>query len=229
MRKLLLITVAALLLSSGAGRAELPGEREALEPLELDLPNPPFVNLNNPPTLPEDIVLGPASGRPREPFLAPVDVENVALGKAVTASAEPEEGELALLTDGDKESLDGQIVVLPEGPQWVQVDLGQRYALFAIVFWQEQLYDVARDVVVRVSNDAKFERGAVTLFSNDHANTHGHGRGEHLHFFDTYEGKLVPAHGLRVRYLRIYTNGSVETEINVYTGIEVWGRAEREE
>ena len=120
-------------------------------------------------------------------------------------------------------------MVLPEGPQWVQVDLGEKYALYAIVFWQQQWADVVRDVVVRVSNDAEFERGTVTLFSNDHANTHGHGRGEHLHYLDMYEGKLVPAHGLRARYVRIYTNGAVVTAENAHGEVEVWGRAEREE
>ena len=46
-------------------------------------------------------------------------------GATVTASDEaPIIGELAMVTDGDKEGADGSFVEFGPGVQWVQIDLG---------------------------------------------------------------------------------------------------------
>lgn len=208
--------------TSGTQRASDSTERE---PLLLDLPDPAFVNRNSPLRVPDDIRLSPHPLQPREPFYVPPDVENVARDRPVRASAEPVVGSLDMATDGDKQAIDDRLIHLPPGPQWVEVDLQEEVAIHAIVFWLNHTTDyVFRGVIVQIANDPEFKRGVTTLFNNDHNNIAGHGRGEHLHYIESFEGKLVPGFGLNARYVRIHTNGNILDDLNYYTEVEVWGQ-----
>jgi hypothetical protein len=194
--------------------------------LKLDLPKPMFVGT------PKNIVsdnLDPNTGKPRSPFMAPAGLTNVAAGKPVSASdEEPIIGELEMLTDADKEGADGSFVEFGPGVQWVQVDLGAPFEIFAIAAWhyhsQARLY---RDVIARVSDDKDFIK-YTEVFNNDHDNTAKLGIGKNYDYIETNEGKLIdakvngqPAKG---RYIRLYSNGNTSNDMNHMIEVEVWGR-----
>ena len=42
---------------------------------------------------------------------------------------------LVKIPDGDKEAGEQSVVLLHKGPQWVQIDLGSPYEIYAIVIW----------------------------------------------------------------------------------------------
>ena len=144
----------------------------------------------------------------------------------VSASDEdPVIGELDLVTDGDKEARDGSYVELGPGVQWVQINLKEVHEVFAVLFW---FYHgdprVHHDVVVQAADDADFITGVKTIFNNDQDNSAGLGLGKDNEFFETYEGKLVDAKGVRTRYIRVHANGSTADEMNRFTEVEVFGR-----
>ena len=118
-------------------------------------------------------------GRPRDPFLAPAGVVNVAKGKTVDSSdMEPIIGELAQVTDGDKKGADGSYVELGPGAQHVTIDLGAPHEVFAVLFWHfHRQARVYLDVIVQVADDAAFTKNVRTLFNNDHDNSSGLGAG----------------------------------------------------
>ena len=98
----------------------LPGTLSAqakLVPIPIQLPKPMFEGT------PQNLAVGNLQkplGRPRDPFLAPAGVTNVAKGKKVTSSdSEPVIGEIEQVTDGDKKGADGSFVEL--GPSVQQV------------------------------------------------------------------------------------------------------------
>ncbi|HOT72791.1 MAG TPA: discoidin domain-containing protein [Anaerohalosphaeraceae bacterium] len=198
-----------------------------LVPIPLTLPKPQFVGT------PENITgvrnLEKPLGEPRPPFLAPEGTTLISRGKPVTGSEpEPILGSYDMLTDGDKEASDGSLVELGPFLQWVQVDLEQEYEIYAIVFWQyhktERVYN---DVIVQVSNDPDFIEGVITLFNNDDDNSSGLGVGKDKNFVGTAEGKLIDAKGVRARYVRIYSNGNNQNDMNHFIEIEVFGRTPR--
>jgi hypothetical protein len=198
-----------------------------LVPIPLTLPKPQFVGT------PENIAgvknLEKPLGGPRPPFLAPEGTTLISRGKPVTGSeSEPILGSYAMITDGDKEANDGSLVEMGPFTQWVQVDLEQEYELYAIVFWQYHKTErVYYDVVVQVSNDPDFVSGVVTLFNNDDDNSSGLGVGTDKNFVGTSEGKLIDAKGTRARYVRIYSNGNNQNDMNHFIEIEVFGRSPR--
>ncbi len=102
-----------------------------------------------------------------------------------------------MITDGEKEGGDGYFVELGPGKQWVQIDLGARYALHAILAWhyhsQARVY---RDVIVQVSDDRDFLKGVTTIFNNDHDNSSGLGIGKDKEFIEVAEGKLFDPKGV---------------------------------
>ena len=134
-------------------------------------------------------------------------------------------GELDLVTDGDKEARDGSYVELGPGVQWVQINLKEVHEVFAVLFW---FYHgdprVHHDVVVQAADDADFITGVKTIFNSDQDNSAGLGLGKDNEFFETYEGKLVDAKGVRTRYIRVHANGSTADEMNRFTEVEVFGR-----
>jgi hypothetical protein len=80
-------------------------------------------------------------------------------------------------------------------------------------------------VIVQASDDQDFIQNVKTVFSNDQDNKSGLGVGTDREYFETHEGKLINAKGVKARYLRFYSKGSTESALNEYTEIEVYGRA----
>ena len=163
--------------------------------------------------------------KPRPAFMAPAGTTNVAAGKAVTASAEPEFGEVGMLVDGDKSHKKQSLLGLPGGHQWIQIDLGAQHNLYALLLWHfhegERVYF---DVAVQVADDAEFTENVKTVWNNDHDNSAGLGAGEHQEYIESYKGKLVDLGGVEGRYIRFYTNGNTTDERGHYVEAEVYGK-----
>ncbi|MDZ7371439.1 MAG: discoidin domain-containing protein [candidate division KSB1 bacterium] len=196
---------------------------QKLVPIPIELPKPMFVGTPTPMKVER---LEKPTGKPRPPFLAPEGTKNVALGKPVTSSDDlPVIGELSMITDGDKEAADGSYVELGPFKQWVQVDLGARHAIYAIVMWhyhkQPRVY---YDVVVQIADDPDFTKNVVTVFNNDIDNSLGFGKGEDWHYVETNEGKLVDCKGTIGRYVRAYTAGNTSNDLNHWIELEVYGK-----
>lgn len=178
---------------------------------------------------PQDLPTGPNIERlpekPRPPFMAPLGVKNVALGKKVTASdPRPFTGTYAQVTDGEKEAFDDQVVEMRRGTQWVQVDLGADYNLYAILIWHDHRWlQVFHDVIVQVADDPDFTQNVRTLFNNDMDNSSGRGVGTNKEYFETSEGRLIDTQGIKARYLRCYSRGSSLSAINAVQEIEAYG------
>ena len=191
--------------------------------LKLKLPKPQFVG--TPKNMKSANLEAPRKTHRRPPFLVPPSVRNVALGKKVTGSdTDPVIGELAMLTDGDKEGEEGSYVELGPGKQYVQIDLGDTYALYAVVVWhfhnQPRIY---RDIIVQCSDDPGFGKNVRTVFNNDHDNSAGMGIGKDKEYIETYQGRLIDPRGARGRYLRLCSNGSTAGDMNHYVEIEAYG------
>jgi hypothetical protein len=194
------------------------------KPLILNLPSPAFVGT------PSDVSLGPnvekLSDKPRPPLMAPDDIVNLAPSAVITSSATnttPEK--LHKLVDGKKDTSEDNIVQLLKGLQYVQFDLGAEREVFAIVFWHS--FDspkVYHEVVVRAADDPDFKVNARTLFNNDAANKAGFGAGTDREYIETHEGRLIDTHGERMRYIRLYSNGSTDSSLNEYLEVEIYGR-----
>jgi hypothetical protein len=130
-----------------------------------------------------------------------------------------------LITDGDKEPGDGNLVELPAGLQYVQIDLGAEYNIYAIVIWRFHAEPrVYHDVVVQVSSDPDFKAGVTTVFNNDYDNSAGLGAGENWERVETYEGHLIDSKGVKGRYVRLYSNGNSTNDWNHYIEVEVYGK-----
>jgi hypothetical protein len=193
------------------------------EPIAIVLPKPVFIG--TPQNFQGITNLEKPLGRPRDPFYAPKGTKNVALGRPVTASDEQLIiGELAMLTDGDKEAADGSFVEMAPGKQYITIDLGASFKIYAIVIWhfhkQPRVY---KDVAVQVSEDPDFITNVRTLFNNDNDNTSGLGVGQDLNYVETAEGKLIDAKGIVARYVRCYSNGNNTNDLNNYVEVEVYG------
>ncbi|MCJ7697428.1 MAG: discoidin domain-containing protein [Thermoplasmata archaeon] len=164
-------------------------------------------------------------GAPRPPFLAPEGTVNVALGKPVTSSDKmPIIGELEMVTDDDKEAGDGSYVELGPFLQWVTVDLGAVHNIYAIVMWHFHKQPRAYiDVILQVSNDPDFKTDVKTLFNNDDNNSSGFGAGNDYNYIETSEGKLIDAKGVQGRYIRSYSRGNSDNELNHWIELAVYG------
>jgi hypothetical protein len=153
-------------------------------------------------------------------------VKNVAPGKTVTSSdMEPIIGDLEQINDGDKKGAEGSFVELGPALQWVTIDLGAPYEIYAVLFWH--FHKTARvyfDVIVQVADDEDFTQNVRTLFNNDTDNTAGLGKGTDMNYVETSEGKLVDAKGARARFVRLYSAGSNANDLNHYVEVEVFGR-----
>lgn len=194
-----------------------------LVPLELELPKPMFVGT------PKDIrapnLERPRKG-PRRPLLVPKDIKNLSPGREVTASDdEPVIGDVELITDGDKEAGDGSYVEFGPGPQWVQIDLGRKSRIYAVVIWHyHQQARVYHDVIVTLADDPDMAENVTTVFNCDHDNSSGLGVGKDKAYIETSEGKLINAKGATGRYLRLYSRGSTANPMNHYIEVEVYGK-----
>ena len=223
-RLLLILTLAALPLFGQKSKTTVQKDQtQKLAPIDIKLPKPMFIgtpqNLNVP-------NLEKPLGKPRPPFLAPAGTKNVALHKSVSCSdEEPIIGEIEMITDGDKEAGDGHYVELGPFTQHVTIDLGDVYNIYAVLLWhfhkQPRVYF---DVIVQVSNDKDFVNGVTTIFNNDHDNSSGLGVGKDKNYIETAEGKLIDAKGVQGRYVRCYSNGNNNNDLNHYIEVEVYGK-----
>ena len=216
--KSLAIFMVAVVCCAMIGQAD-----EPMVKLKLDLPKPMFVG--TPPTL-KSPNLEPKREGPRPEMSVPAGLANLAKGKPVTGSdTMPVIGELAMVTDGDKDGADGSYVELGPGKQYVQIDLGKSASLYAIVIWhfhsQPRIY---RDVIVQVAEDADFIKDVHTVFNNDHDNSSGLGVGKDKEYIETNEGKLIDAKGVKGRFVRLYSNGNTTGDVNHYVEVEVYGK-----
>jgi len=211
----------ALIIAFAAIYGVRPVRAADTEALPLKLPAPTLKGT------PEDLPVGPNiepySDKPRPAFMAPKGVANVAKDKPVTSSVNPFTGELNQITDGKKEAFDYDSVEMKKGSQWVQVDLGEPVAIYAIAMWHDHRYiQVMRDVIVQVSNDPEFKDGVVTLFNNDVDNSSGLGVGTDREYFETNYGKVVDGKGTKGRYVRCYTKGGSLSALNCWQEVEVY-------
>lgn len=212
-------TMTVLLAIAGACAAE---EKKVELNSKLVLPKPQFQGTPAEIKIPN---LEPKVEQP--PLMVPTDVINLAKGKPVTSSESfPLLGELAMVTDGDKEGRDGSYVELGRDQQWVQIDLGEPCELFAIAMWlyhsQARAY---HDVVIRVSDDADFVQNVTIIYNNDHDNSSGFGIGKDLAYIESNKGRIINAKGARARYVRINTRGNTSDDMNHFTEVEIYGRA----
>ncbi len=196
---------------------------EDMVPLKTVLPKPVFVGTPVPINVPK---LEPPLKGKRPDFMVPAGTTNLALKKIVTSStAEPINGTLDLVTDGDKAGDEGSYVELKPGKQWVQIDLGQEANIYALFVWhfhsQERVYF---DVVAQISDDPAFGSGVTTVYNNDAANELGLGAGRDLDYIESFQGKLVDAKGVKGRYVRLYSKGNTTDKLNHYIEVEVWGK-----
>ena len=208
-------TVACL---ASSVRAE---DATATEPLKLNLP------LHTLKGTPEDLPAGPNIEPPSDkappPLQVPKSVKNVAAGKPVTSSVPPFLGELSQITDGKREASDEDAVEMKKGVQWVQVDLGQSFAIHAIVMWHDHRYVQAmHDVIVQVSDDPEFKTGVTTLYNNDTDNSAGLGVGTDREYFELQWGRVAPGRGVKARYVRGYTKGGSLAALNCWQELEVY-------
>ena len=191
------------------------------EVLALKLPAPTLKG--TPEDLPAGPNLDPMPEKPRAPFLTAKGVKNVALGKPVISSVKPFSGDLDQVTDGKKEAFDYDAVEMKKGSQYVQVDLGDTYAIYAIVMWHDHRYiQVMHDVIVQVADDPEFKNNVKTVFNNDVDNSSGLGVGSDREYFETHEGRIIDAKGVKGRYVRGYTKGSTLSALNCWQELEVY-------
>ena len=216
--KSLLAVAFTLACFASSVRAE---DAKSTEPLVLNLPAHTLKGT------PEDLPVGPnietVSDKPPTPLQVPKGVKNVAAGKPVTSSVAPFLGELSQITDGKMEASDEDAVEFKKGVQWVQVDLGEPFAIHAIAMWHDHRYVQAmHDVVLQVSDDPEFKSGVTTLFNNDVDNSSGLGVGTDREYFELQFGRVVAGTGVKARYGRGYTKGGSLSALNCWQEIQVY-------
>ncbi len=192
-------------------------------PLDLKLPKPMFIG--TPQNFRVDKLEKPL-GKPRPPFLVPAGTKNVASGRPVASTDDaPIIGEISMITDGDKEAADGSYVELGPFLQHITIDLGARHDIYAILLWHfHKQARVYYDVVLQAADNPDFSENVQTLFNNDHDESAGIGAGKDLHYVETSEGRLIDAKGVQARYVRLYSNGNTNNDLNHYIEVEVYGK-----
>ena len=193
-----------------------------LVPIEIKLPKPMFIGTPQNLKVPH---LEKPLGKARPPFLAPAETKNLAFEKPVESTDdEPIIGEIEMINDNDREAADGSYVELGPFKQHITIDLGSENSIYALVIWhfhkQPRIYF---DVIIQVSNDKDFVKDEQTIFNNDIDNSAGLGVGKDMHYVETSEGKLIDAKGVQGRYVRLYSNGNNNNDLNHYVEVEVYG------
>ena len=204
-----------------AGQAPPPTRDSDLVQVEIKLPRPAET-----PTPRPWLVLKTVERPTTRPlFMAPKGTVNIALGRPVSSSDNaPSVGNLQMITDGDKEAMEGSWVELGAGLQWVQIDLGASHPIWAVAVWHFHAEPrVYKAVIVQISSDAKFAKDVTTIFNNDVENLAGFGQGKDRQYIESYAGKLMEAKGIEGRYVRFYCAGSTETDMHHYVEVEVYG------
>jgi hypothetical protein len=62
------------------------------------------------------------------------------------------------------------------------------------------------------------------VFNNDLDNSSGQGVGQDMHYVETSEGKLIDAKGVQGRFVRSYSKGNTNNDLNHYIEVEVYGK-----
>jgi len=191
-------------------------------PLDIQLPAPAFKGTPVPTKEPN---VAKPRGKPRDPFLAPEGTVNLARDMPVACSdPAPPAGEVDFVTDGDKEASDFGYLELRPGTEWVQIDLGQQAAVYAVLVWHNHAeVRVYRDVIVQIGDDPDF-LDPKTVFNNDYDGSSGMGIGQDKGYVETSEGRLIDCRGAKGRYVRLYSRGNHVDAKNHYTEVEVFGR-----
>ncbi len=160
----------------------------------------------------------------RAPFYAPRGTEVVSDRKPVVVSGTLKSGAISMIVDGDRDSGKGAYVELGNGLQSITIDLQDAYEIYALTIWHYHMQPrVYYDVIVQFADDAGFTRNVQTVFNNDDDNSAGFGFGNELNYVETYEGKLIDCGGRTARYIRLYSNGNNENDLNHYCEVEVYG------
>jgi len=217
------LLAAATLLSLPFSRS-VAADEGAKVPLDLKLPSPAFKG--TPKDIPLSSYVEPLSDKPRPAMMVPAGLKNLAKSAKLRCSDKNATSEvLAKLVDGNKEASDDSIILLRKGTQYVQLDLESPSEVFAIAIWHaHNAAKVYRDVIVQIADDAEFTKNVRTIFNNDQDNSSGLGVGKDKEYFETHEGKLIDAKGIKGQYLRFYSKGSTESGLNEYSELEVYGR-----
>lgn len=193
----------------------------ALETINIDLPEPFFGGTPIDYWSPN---LEPENYKDRPPFKAPAGTVNVAAKKTVTSSEPPVHGTLKQLTDGDKHYARTSLVELPDGAQWVQIDLEKETDIYAVLVWHfHEGKRVYFDIVAQVSNDKEFNDGVTTVYNNDHDNSAGLGVGKDKEYIENHQGRLIDTKAVSGRYVRLFSQGNTADDFNHYVEVEVYG------
>lgn len=199
-----------------------PLEEEGTTPIALDLPDPYF---GGTPLDYKSPNLEKPNYKPRAPFMAPTGTANVAQGKPVTSSADPEFGELSFLVDDDTSYEKTSLLGLAAGLQWIQIDFGIPHDLYALALWHfhegERVYF---DVVVQVADDPEFTQNIRTVFNSDHDNSAGLGLGGDKEYVEDYKSKFLDLKSVRARCIRFYSDGNTTDDLNHYVEAKVFGK-----
>src|SRR4029078_10850633 len=103
------------------------------------------------------------------------------------------------------------------------IDLGQSLPIYAVAMWHDhRLIQAFHDVVLQVSGYPQFKTGVTTLFNNDTDNSSNLGVGTVREYFELEFGRVVPAKGVKARYVRGYTKGGSRRALNCWQEIEVY-------
>jgi len=161
-----------------------------------------------------------------QPITVEQGVELISKGKPVKASEDfLIIGSTDLVTDGDANHSVGTYMELGPGKQWVQIDLQDQYEIYAVALWhyhnQGRVY---KDVVVQISSDDNFKKGAKTVFNNDNDNSLGLGAGEDHEYIENHEGRRIKVDGVKGRYVRAYSNGNTSNQQSHFIEVKVFGK-----
>lgn len=219
----ILCSIISLLLISGTLYAQQKDRNAQLEAINIELPKPMFIGTPENMQVPN---LEKPLGKPRPLFLAPKGTVNLAIGKKISSTdEEPIIGEIDFINDEDKEAVEGSFVELGPFTQHITIDLEKKSVIYAMVLWhfhkQPRVYF---DVIVQVSDDPNFIKNVSTIFNNDHDNSSGLGVGKDMNYVETAEGKLIDAKGIEGRYVRCYSNGNTNNDLNHYIEVAVYGK-----
>jgi len=210
-------------LASGLALSNASLAADDLAPLEIKLPMEAFTG--TPRDIPLNEHIEKPSDKPRLPFVTFKGAQLVSEKKPVTLSDKnPINGGAELVTDGNKEASDANVLEMHRKLQWAQIDLEAPHKIAAIVVWHAyDMEQITKDVILQVADDPDFTKNVRTLYNNDYDNSAGLGVGKDKEYFENYEGRLVDGKGEVARYVRLYSQGSTYTASNRYTEVEVYG------
>ncbi len=163
-------------------------------------------------------------------FQAPAGVTLLSLEKTVTASdLKPLPTEcpesLKLITDGLKQSVDGNVADFTMGKQWIQIDLGESKEIHHLWIWNchREHPLVYKDIIIQIGDKEDASDGKI-VFNNDDDNTSGMGIGKDPAYIESHLGRSIPVAAVKGRYVRLYSKGRNIDDTNQWTEVEVYGK-----